>query len=225
VHPAAVTDGEEGLVICARELRSLAQYTNKRLAEFQSVLSKKEKHSRRYQRMVARKTRFLARQKRIRRDIEHKVSRSVVDYSVERRVGSLAIGDVRNVADGVDYNKIANQKISNWSHGQVRRYIEYKAAVAGIQTVLVNEAYTSQTCPNCQRRMKPRGRVYRCPACGFVGHRDIVGASNILSRCVYGELGRCYPTATKYRHPFITGKRSPVDTRQVARQKREAAVL
>ena len=227
IHPAAVTDGEEGVVFCARELRSLSQYTHKRLAEIQSVLSKKEKHSRRYQRMLARKVRFLAKQKRKRTDIEHKVSRSVVNYAVERRVGTLAIGDVRDVADGVNYGKRANQKISNWSHGKLRSYIEYKAAAEGIQTVLENEAHTSQTCPNpnCLHKIKPKGRVYRCPACGFVGHRDIVGASNILSRRVYGKLGQIYPAETKYRHPWITGKRSPVDTRQVARQNREAAVL
>ncbi len=227
VHPAAVTDGEEGIVFCARELRSLSQYTCKRLAEIQSMLSKKERHSRRYNRIITRKSRFLAKQKRKRRDIEHKVSRSVVNYAVERGVGTLAIGDVRNVAEGVDYSKASNQKISNWSHGQVRRYIEYKAAAAGIQTVLENETYTSQTCPNpnCLHRLKPRGRVYRCPACGFCGHRDIVGASNILSHFKYGEFGRLFPSETKYRHPFITGKRSPVDTRQVARLQREAAVL
>jgi putative transposase len=227
VHPAAVTDGEEGTVFCVRELRSLSQYTHKRLAEIQSVLSKKERHSRRYKRILARKGRFLARQKRKRRDMEHKVSRAVVNYAVDRGVGTLAIGDVRTVADGVDYSKIANQKISGWSHGQVRRYIEYKAEAAGIQTVLENEAYTSQTCPNpnCLHRLKPRGRVYRCPACGFRGHRDMVGASNILSRYLYGELGRLYPSETKYRHPFLTGKRSPVDTRHVARLQREAAVL
>ena len=227
IHPAAVTDGEEGVVFCARELRSVSQYTNKRLAEIQSMLSKKEKHSRRYQRLLARKVRFLAKQKRKRTDIEHKVSRSVVNYAVERRVGTLAIGDVRDVADEVDYGKKTNQKISNWSSGKLRNYIEYKAAAEGIQTVLENEAYTSQTCPNpnCLHKIKPRGRVYRCPACGFVGHRDMVGASNILSRHVYGKLGQIYPAETKYRHPWITGKRSPVDTRQVARPKREAAVL
>jgi putative transposase len=248
VHPAAVTDGKEGMVFTARALRSLSQYTNKRLAEIQSVLSRKEKHSRRYQRLLARKSRFLAKQKRKRTDIEHKVSRSVVNYAVERGVGTLVIGDVRDAADGVDYGKKSNQKISNWSHGKVRNYIEYKAVAAGIQTVLVNEAYTSQTCPNpnCLHKIKPKGRVYRCPACGFVGHRDIVGASNLLSRHVYGKLGQIYPTEgplsladTKYRHPFLvrcrvrnTGKRSPVDTRQVARQgpdkaraSREAAIL
>ena len=177
--------------------------------------------------MLARKVRFLAKQKRKRTDIEHKVSHSVVSYAVERRVGTLAIGDVRDVADGVDYGKKTNQKISNWSHGKLRSYIEYKAAAPGIQTVLENEAYTSQTCPNpnCLHKIKPKGRIYRCPACGFVGHRDMVGASNILSRPVYGKLGQIYPAETKYRHPWITGKRSPVDTRQVARQKREAAVL
>jgi putative transposase len=232
VHPAAVTDGKEGVVFSARALRSLSQYTNKRLAEIQSVLSKKEKHSRRYQRLLARKSRFLAKQKRKRTDIEHKVSRSVVNYAVERGVGTLVIGDVRDAADGVDYSKKSNQKISNWSHGKVRNYIEYKAAAAGIQTELVNEAYTSQTCPNCLHKIKPKGRVYCCPACGFVGHRDIVGASNILSRHMHGQLGQIFPADTKYRHPFITGKRSPVDIRELARQgpdraraSREAAVL
>jgi putative transposase len=234
VHPAAVTDGEEGMVFSARALRSLSQYTNKRLAEIQTILSKKEKHSRRYQRLLARKSRFLAQQKRKRRDIEHKVSRSVVQYVVDRKVGTLVIGDVRNVADGVDYSKKSNQKISNWSHGKIRNYIEYKAAAEGIQTELVNEAYTSQTCPNpnCLHKIKPKGRVYRCPACGFVGHRDIVGASNVLSRLLYGELGQIYPADTKYRHPLQTGKRSPVNTRELARQGpervragREAAVL
>jgi putative transposase len=234
VHPAAVTDGEEGMVFSARALRSVSQYTNKRLAEIQAALSRKERHSRRYQRLLSRKSRFLAKQKRKRRDIEHKVSRSVVEYAAERGVGTLAIGDVRDVADGVDYSTKANQKISNWSHGKIRNYIEYKAAAAGIQTELVNEAYTSQTCPNpnCLHKIKPKGRVHRCPACGFVGHRDMVGASNILSRHVYGKLGQIYPDETKYRHPFQTGKRSPAGTRELARpalapsgQSREAAVL
>jgi putative transposase len=217
VHPAAVTDGVEGMVFSARALRSLSQYTNKRLAEIQSVLSKKEKHSRRYKRLMARKSRFLAKQKRKRTDIEHKVSRSVVNYAVERRVGTLVIGDVRDAADGIDRGKKSNQKISNWSHGKVRTYIEYKAAAAGIQTELVNEAYTSKTCPNCSHKIKPKGRVYHCPACGFIGHRDIVGASNILSRHMYGKLGQIFPADTKYRHPYNTGKRSPVDTRELAR--------
>jgi hypothetical protein len=47
---------------------------------------------------------------------------------------------------------------------------------------------------------------------------DAAGSANILSRFLYSELGRISPPAViKYRHPFdATGKRSPVDTGQVA---------
>jgi putative transposase len=165
-----------------------------------------------------RKNRFLAQQRRRRRDIEHKVSRAVVNWAAGRGMGTLAVGDVRQAADHVNVGHMNNQKISSWSHGRMRQYLTYKAQAAGIQVEWVDEAYTSQTCPQCGRRHKPRGRVYTCPACGFVAHRDLVGSANILSRYRFGELGRIVlAPVVKYRHPFdATGKRSPVDTGQVA---------
>ncbi len=45
-----------------------------------------------------------------------------------------------------------------------------------------SERYTSQTCPACRNRKKPTGRVYSCPKCGWEGHRDVVGASNIWTK-------------------------------------------
>jgi IS605 OrfB family transposase len=141
-----------------------------------------------------------------------------VNWAVERRAGTLAVGDVRAAADKVNIGRTTNQKISNWTHGRMRQYLTYKAEAAGMRVELVDEAYTSQTCPHCGRRHKPRGRVYTCPACGFVGHRDIVGSANLLSRSRFGKVGQIIPPAVvKYRHPFdATGKRSPVDTGQVA---------
>ena len=38
-------------------------------------------------------------------------------------------------------------------------YKACKAAAAGIAVQLIDEAYTSQTCPRCMRRHKPKGRV------------------------------------------------------------------
>ena len=228
VHPIALTDGETATVISARALRAVRQRTNKRLAEIQAVQSKRKKGSRQWKRLQRRKSRFLAQQKRRVRDIEHKVSRTVVAIAVEQQVGTLALGDVREVADGKRLHPISQQKIGNWSHGKLRAFITYKAASAGITVELVDERYTSQTCPNCGARHKPKGRNYRCPACGFAAHRDIVGAANLLSRHRYGELSRVRPPQeTKYRHPFcnrtplvrrLTGKRSRLDTAQVAWQ-------
>ena len=106
----------------------------------------------------------------------------------------------------------------------------------GITVELVDEHNTSKTCPRCRRQHKPRGRVYRCPnpACGLVAHRDVVGAVNILSRKVHGELAKIAPlplAVTKYRHPAWVsrqGKRSRLDTPELARSAslgREAAAL
>jgi IS605 OrfB family transposase len=79
--------------------------------------------------------------------MEHNVSRAVVTWAKERAVGTLVIGDVRDVADGKRLRALSQQKIGVWSHGRQRAYITYKAAAAGIAVTLVEEAYTSQTCP------------------------------------------------------------------------------
>ena len=218
IHPAVATDREEAVVFSARALRSVRQYTVKRLSELQQELSHRKRGSCQSKRLVGRKSRFLAQQKRRTRDIEHKVSCAVVKFAVERKTGTIAIGDVRDIADGKRLNTKSQQKVGLWSHGQLRSYIEYKAEAAGIKTILVPEAYTSKTCPSCGHRYSPRGRVYTCPSCGLVAHRDVVGAVNILSRYRTGEVGRVLvPSSIKYRHPFLAGKRSRLDTAQVAR--------
>ncbi len=191
IHPAALTDGQAACVISARVLRAIRQYTAKRVSALQAAQARKTKHSQAWPRLQRRKSRCLAQQRRRVRDIEHKVSRAVVQWAVERQAGTLVIGDVRDVGDGKRLRATEQQKISTWAHGRMRGYLTYKATGAGIAVPpVVNEAYTSQTCPQCGRRHKPTGRIYGCGACGFRGHRDIVGAANILSRYRTGPLGR-----------------------------------
>ncbi|MFB6363656.1 zinc ribbon domain-containing protein [Paenibacillus elgii] len=71
----------------------------------------------------------------------------------------------------------------NWTFHQLQTFIAYKAALAGINTIEVNPAYTSQTCPNCEKRNKAMDRTYEC-SCGYRAHRDRVGAINILRQPV-----------------------------------------
>ena len=224
VHPATASDGQVAVVISARALRANQQYTHKRLAALRQRQDAEVKGSRHWRRLQRRKHRFLAKQQRRARDIAHKVSRAVVDFAVERQAGTLAIGDVRDVAAGKRLDAHGQQKISTWTHGRLRTYITYKAEAEGMAVVLVDESYTTQTCPACGQRHKPAGRTYRCPDCGFQAHRDVVGAANILSRHRHAALGQIRPpphTSETYRHPFgklsfRTGKRSRLDTAQVA---------
>ncbi len=223
VHPAVVIDAERALVVSCRALRACTQYGNKRRAELASLRDRRQKGSKRRLRVQRRMNRFAALQERRQRDILHKVSRAVVDQAVVRGAKRLVIGDVRDIADEVDLGKQSNQKVSGWTHGHLRQYITYKAERVGIEVVLQNERYTSQTCPVCGQRKKPNGRIYQCGACGGVFHRDVVGAVNILSTHLHGEPGHIAPPTPMYRRPFVRTLRSRADTPDLARNTRICA--
>ena len=177
----------------------------------------------------------------------------MIDWCLENGIAEIAIGNVRDIADGkrlhrksqhpvtqsrmnwVVTNALGREKLSNWAHpvpdrtgrgGRMRKYISYKAEAEGIAVFdNVNEKFTSQTCPKCGKRHTPRGRVFKCPHCGFVGVRDIVGAANIKSGHVNGKLAKVAAPSPKYRKPFPRpepdgtgqrGLRSRVDTANLA---------
>jgi putative transposase len=216
IHPAVVGDTEEATIITCRARRHAAQGHRKRLGTLAHALSRTKKGSRRQKRLLRCKSRMKAKHARVLRDMEHKISRAIVEVAVERQAGTIVIGDVRDVADGVAFSKQSNQKISGWNHGKIRTYVGYKAEAEGIAIRLQDEAYTTQTCPQCGHRHKPRGRRYRCGQCGFSGHRDVVGQVNILSAHTYGEPGKIpAPTCVKHRIPYnIRVMRSCRDTGQ-----------
>ena len=135
--------------------------------------------------------------------MEHKFSREIVKIAVEMQASTIVMGDVRDIGDEVNLGKGTNQKISGWNHGKVQSFVEYKAEAEGIEVKLQNEAYTSQTCPSCGNRHKPKGRTYRCPSCRFQSHRDVVGQINILSAYKHGVPGKIpAPTVIKHREPY-----------------------
>ena len=233
IHPAVVGDEQHSTIITCRERRHQQQGHAKRLAKLSKALSRKTKGSRRYRRLQRARTRMRAKHKRVMRDMEHKIASAVVDVAVERQAATIAIGDVRDIADGVNHGKQHNQQSSQWNHGRIRQYIIYKAEAEGIAVELVDEHYTTQTCPNCSERHKPRGRRYSCGRCGFSAHRDVVGQINILSRYKTGQVGALRaPTEIKHRMPHNlrlmrrrrdTGQPATVVARGTGRQPREAA--
>ena len=223
IHPAALTNGTHAAVISCRALRSCVQYTHKRLAVLRAKQDGRTKGSSRWKRLQRRKNRFLAQRKRRERDLLHKASRAAIIWAQAHQVGTLAVGDVRDVGDSKRLPPNQQQKISSWSHGTMRRYLGYKAAAVGITVdATVPEAFTSQTCPGCGARQKPKARVYTCRACGFRGARDVVGAASILSRFRYRQVGRVMPPAhVMYPRPFVRERRSSrPDTADLARGRR-----
>jgi putative transposase len=96
-----------------------------------------------------------------------------------------------------------NQRLHQWAYSKFEHMLTYKAQLCGMTVERASEAYTSQTCPSCEHRHKPNGRDFNCPQCSFEGHRDVVGARNILNERypgatqVAGEMAS--PTGVRYR--------------------------
>jgi putative transposase len=67
------------------------------------------------------------------------------------------------------------------------------ARTTGTQVVLVNPAYTSQTCHAC-KHVDPKNResqaAFECTACGHQDHADVNAAKNILNAAGHAVSGR-----------------------------------
>ena len=123
--------------------------------------------------------------------IEQEVSKLVV------RFGLIAV-EALVVRTMVKNPKLA-KSIADASWSMFFTRLQAKAEEAGRQVVRVNPAYTSQTCSSCGHRqpMPLSVRIYECPHCGLVIHRDHNGSLNIftagLQAC--GRAGRVIPEA------------------------------
>lgn len=116
----------------------------------------------------------------------------------------IAVGDVRDVQERVDLGANVNQKISQWAYGQFIQYVSYKAQKYGMQVEQIPEDYSTRTCGYCGsvKKYVPRGRVYACPGCGAVIHRDLNGAFNICSRARNGSYGCVQAQTVMYLRPL-----------------------
>jgi putative transposase len=203
IHLAATYDGRECRIYNGRYLRSVRRYQNKKKGELAARLDRMRRGSKRWKRLRARKGMILRRLDNQMHDILHKQTTKLVSTLHERGVKTVVIGDVRDIRKGLDYGKKANQKMHQWLHGDTRWMVSYKAERLGMEVVLLEEAYTSQTCPACGALHKPNGREYHCPNCGFRYHRDGVGAFNIRAKYL-GSLGSAVvgamasPTGVRY---------------------------
>jgi putative transposase len=190
VHLAVAHDGQHTFIVNGRELRAKKRYQNRLKGKLSSLIDIKKKGSRRRKRLIRSKRKQLAKITHQIQDIEHKQTSRLITTLHERGVQALVIGDVRDIRQDNDKGAVANQKLHQWSAGKARFSLTYKAERRGMQVVLQEESYTSKTCPACGKRRKsaPRGRVFRCPSCGFTYHRDGIGAINIRAK-YRGEFG------------------------------------
>ena len=115
-------------------------------------------------------------QSRRTKDINHKVSRTVVDYAKLHR-SAIVLEDLGEISKKGKAKRYVQK--SQWSFFQLETFIKYKAALLGVPVIYVNPAYTSQECSRCGSLNKTSGKHYKCSKCGYFCHRDVNAAFNI----------------------------------------------
>ncbi|MFC5003893.1 RNA-guided endonuclease InsQ/TnpB family protein [Dactylosporangium cerinum] len=162
-----------------------------RLAAAQRDLARKRRGSNRRRRARERVAALHGKVRRQRLDHAHKTALWLVRHHdviahEGLRIGNMtrsASGTVEAPGTGVAQKSGLNRSILDAGWGVFLNVLASKAESAGRVIVAVNPANTSRTCPSCghcakANRVTQAGFV--CVACGFAGHADVVGATNVL---------------------------------------------
>lgn len=177
-------------IITGRKIRSIQRFRNKELGELNRRLRRCKKGSRNYKKYRKAISKLLSKTNNKMLDSVNRTAKLFTDYTITNNINTVVIGDLSKFNMNLSKKKGGNQqKLVQWTHGKILNEIKYNLERYGIKIVEISEAYTSQTCPNCQNKYKPLGRNYICPSCGYTQHRDLVGAINILSKYINnGEI-------------------------------------
>jgi IS605 OrfB family transposase len=137
---------------------------------------------RRGTRAARRKLRQISgRQGRYQRDVNHGIAKRVV-AKAQRLCCGIALEDLRGIRDRIKARRRQRARLHNWGFGQLRQFIVYKAAQAGVPVVFVDPANTSRTCPVCghvDKRNRRSQSEFQCRRCGHAGPADVIAARNI----------------------------------------------
>ena len=116
--------------------------------------------------------------------VNHNISKSLVNKARRHSLG-IALEDLKGIRERVTVRRAQRRQHHAWAFQQLRGFITYKAALAGVSVVTVDPRNTSRTCPACGYVAKSN-RVsqarFLCGLCSFAGLADHIAAMNIRGR-------------------------------------------
>lgn len=180
IQLATTSDGEF-LNSSAGPKHSHVNQVRARYSRFRQKLQKKGTKS---AKRLLRKRR--GREKRFVKDVNHCLSKAIVQTAKGTSRG-IALEDLQGIRERAQrtVTKRHRRVLHTWSFFQLRAFIAYKAALAGVRVVYVNPAYTSQTCSacrHCEKANRKSQSKFLCRSCGFSAHADVNAGVNIGSR-------------------------------------------
>jgi len=175
---AVTSDGES---FSGAQVRAVRDRYARTRGMIQHNVSKGTRSSRRRGHAVL--ARLSGRERRFQAQVNHTISRRIVKGAVHTE-RALALEDLRGIRERTNTqprSKTERRRSNSWAFHQLRLFLTYKCADAGIPLVTVNPAFTSQTCHYCLWIGERSGKSFHCvnPSCLWSGDADWNGACNI----------------------------------------------
>jgi IS605 OrfB family transposase len=120
-------------------------------------------------------------ERRFQQDVNHCISKTLVKKAAVSRK-ALALEDLSGIRARVTVRREHRYERHSWAFFQLRQYISYKAAWAGVPVGLVDPRNTSRTCSACGHCEKANRRSqaeFLCQRCGLMLNADVNAAINI----------------------------------------------
>jgi putative transposase len=168
-----------------QQLNRIRDHYSKLRAVLQRKASKGTRSSRRRCRQLLQ--RLSGKERRFQAWVNHRISKAIVSRAKATN-SALALEDLTGIRETVNQqprSKAERRRTNNWAFYQLRMFVVYKAAIAGVPVVLVPPAYTSQTCHRCLHihpdpaQSYRSGKKFKCGHCGWEGDADLNGANVI----------------------------------------------
>lgn len=125
-------------------------------------------------------------QRRFQKHTNHCISKAIVGTAKDTGRG-IALEDLSGIRERVTVRRGQRARHHNWSFYQLRQFVAYKAALAGVPVQFVDPRDTSKTCSvcgHCSTSNRPTRDSFSCSVCGYVAPADLNAAVNIAARAV-----------------------------------------
>lgn len=184
-----VSTNGKGFIINGKPLKSINNFYNKRKSFLQSKLQPNIHTSKRIERLTFKRNNKI-------KNYIHQASKQIVNEAIDLGITKIVIGNNKNWKQEINLGKKTNQKFVSIPHSQLIEKIEYKAQMAGIETKINEESYTSKCSAmdlesirkheNYLGKRVKRG-LFRTSS-GILINADANGACNILRKVIGNEF-------------------------------------
>lgn len=179
-------NNKSSFIIDGKPLKSINRYYNKQKSKLQSEYERnklKNKNTKRFIKLSEYRKNYI-------NNYFNQTVNKIVKYCINNDIGTIVIGDFKDIKDSINMGKKNNQNFVSIPFGILKRKLEAKCEYYGITYVLQEESYTSK-CSSLDlepinKHVKYKGKrvkrgLYKTNE-GKLINSDVNGACNIIRK-------------------------------------------